>query len=204
MRKDTRLSAGVLDLHVRESNAIEGIGGEWNFLRQRWDDPYVPPCYLHGHLQAAGFVASDPAAALDDPRKVHARLFMPIDRRHAGRYRTDALMRVGERIMPHPRHVEALMADWIGCVQGFMRDTGFASLPEDKAHSALMLHNMFLCIHPFEDGNGRTARLLYNAVRLLSGLDWLVIRACNSDHYMDQLEVYEDTVFRPRYAHVYP
>ena len=41
---------------------------------------------------------------------------------------------------------------------------------------ALLGHFMLVFIHPFSDGNGRTARFLMNAVFVLSGQSWTVIR----------------------------
>ena len=38
--------------------------------------------------------------------------------------------------------------------------------PKDKEEVAKKLHVMFEEIHPFEDGNGRTGRILYNVHRL--------------------------------------
>lgn len=44
----------------------------------------------------------------------------------------------------------------------------------DGAEYAMRIHDLFVLAHPFMDGNGRTARLLVNAVRLRSGLPWLI------------------------------
>lgn len=45
------------------------------------------------------------------------------------------------------------------------------------------LHTLFLIIHPFVDGNGRTSRILMNAQRLNIGLPIKVIKASEKDAY---------------------
>ena len=46
------------------------------------------------------------------------------------------------------------------------------------------LHTLFLIIHPFEDGNGRIARILMNAQRLNIGLPIKVIKASKKEVYL--------------------
>ncbi|HET8580879.1 MAG TPA: Fic family protein [Candidatus Paceibacterota bacterium] len=184
---------------VRQSNAIEGYGALGFFLAERFRDPAVEARYFDGHMAAARMVAADPRSALRDPRIIHRILYRELGKK-AGTYRTTELMRVGERIMPHPQHVAALMEQWVCAATA---PCPCASDPAEAAGYALMLHNAFLCIHPFVDGNGRTARLLLNALRLTYGAPWITIYAGNEAYYA-QLERFEDEVFRPQYADTYP
>lgn len=53
---------------------------------------------------------------------------------------------------------------------------------------AIMGHWLFGYIHPFHDGNGRTARLLMNAMLASGGHPWTVILVEHRDAYLDALE----------------
>lgn len=58
----------------------------------------------------------------------------------------------------------------------------------EPAVRAVLGHWLFGYIHPYPDGNGRTARFLMN-VRLASdGYPWTVIRVDDRDRYMAALE----------------
>jgi Fic family protein len=52
---------------------------------------------------------------------------------------------------------------------------------------AVLVHLWFVWIHPFPDGNGRTARFLMNAALLGGGLRWLTIRVDQRTEYFDAL-----------------
>ncbi|WP_380058936.1 Fic family protein (plasmid) [Falsihalocynthiibacter sp. SS001] len=49
-------------------------------------------------------------------------------------------------------------------------------------------HFIFVFIHPFVDGNGRTARFLMNVMMAAAGLPWTVIHVEDRDAYMASLE----------------
>jgi Fic family protein len=49
-------------------------------------------------------------------------------------------------------------------------------------------HFIFVYIHPFPDGNGRTARFLMNVMLAAAGYPWLVIKVEQRDAYMAALE----------------
>ncbi len=53
---------------------------------------------------------------------------------------------------------------------------------------AAILHCEFIAIHPFPDGNGRTARLLVNYELAKNNLPTIVIKARNKKAYLDALE----------------
>ncbi|MBI4448250.1 Fic family protein, partial [Candidatus Woesearchaeota archaeon] len=52
-------------------------------------------------------------------------------------------------------------------------------------------HSRFERIHPFEDGNGRTGRLLINAILLENGYPPLIIRKTMRIAYFSALEAYD-------------
>ena len=82
-----------------------------------------------------------------------------------------------------PEETPARMHEWI---QAFRRDI-------ERKHYPLPIllaesHWRFLCIHPFDDGNGRTARLLTNYALLRRDLPPIVIKAQERDQYIRCLE----------------
>ena len=62
---------------------------------------------------------------------------------------------------------------------------------DDKVHPivrAAELHYNLAAVHPFEDGNGRFARLMMNAVLLQAGYGFCVIRRVFRAEYISALE----------------
>ena len=82
-----------------------------------------------------------------------------------------------------PEETPLLMAQWI---RDFRRDLAREAypLPMFLAES----HHGFLRIHPFDDGNGRTARLIANYVLLRNDLPPIVIKSVERDRYISGLQ----------------
>ena len=94
---------------------------------------------------------------------------------------TGALHRFAE-----PEETPALMQAWNRDFRRGLRDSELSAfrLPVFLAES----HWGFLRIHPFDDGNGRTARLLTNYVLLRSGLPPMVMKSAERDRYIGALQ----------------
>lgn len=76
-------------------------------------------------------------------------------------------------------------------------ETLFKLLKEEKnaAVRAVLGHFIFVYIHPYMDGNGRTARFLMNLMMISGGYNWTVVRVERRKEYMEALEqasVYEN------------
>ncbi len=82
-----------------------------------------------------------------------------------------------------PEETPALMERWTADFQRDLTRSEYP-LPLFLAES----HWSFLRIHPFDDGNGRTARLLTNYVLLRSGLPPMVIKSAERDRYIGALQ----------------
>ena len=82
-----------------------------------------------------------------------------------------------------PEETPALMGDWTHNFRRHLERTAYP-LPLFMAES----HWRFLCIHPFDDGNGRTARLLTNYVLLQKDLPPVVIKSDDRDRYIGVLQ----------------
>lgn len=196
----------VLRQHVIESNAIEGIRA-------------VPGNPLYdSHLRAARLAAS---GRFVHPRELHAALGAGVKglARHAGRYRLCEACIQSLRVlpngkalrmpaapvrrMPRAQSVPDLMSEWDAWAEEMC--ARFASISrEDRANVCHYLHAWQLCIHGFEDGNGRTARLSWNNLRLCVGLPWHIQRASHKGRYYARIRAIEERDFRAWYPGVYP
>lgn len=58
----------------------------------------------------------------------------------------------------------------------------------DAIVRAILGHFIFVYIHPYMDGNGRTARFVMNSQLVTDGFDWVVIPVEKRDEYMKTLE----------------
>ena len=67
----------------------------------------------------------------------------------------------------------------------------FFRLLEDEDHASVRVvlgHFILVFIHPFVDGNGRTARFLMNLMLAAAGMPWTVIQVQYRERYMQSLE----------------
>ena len=104
-----------------------------------------------------------------------------IDDTNAGRYRSVAVRISGSTVvLPNPRKVPDLMAEFIKWIK--------------KTHNihpielASEAHYRLVSIHPFVDGNGRTARLLMNMILLMAGYPPAIISMRDRLAYIASLE----------------
>ena len=98
-----------------------------------------------------------------DILRLHALFYGGIDPDHAGHYREDQVFITGtEYIPPTADEVPGLMAELVEDLNQRKNDTHPVLL-------AAYAHRRLVDIHPFQDGNGRTARLLMNLILVNKG-----------------------------------
>ena len=95
--------------------------------------------------------------------KLHKLFFQMIDSEAAGTYRDVQVFITGTEYMPPPANeVPALMKE-------LSNDLQQKWINEHPVILAAYAHQRLVDIHPFEDGNGRTARLLMNLILINKG-----------------------------------
>jgi Fic family protein len=103
--------------------------------------------------------------AQEDLKKIHGLILVGINNRYAGRYRDVEIYVTGSsQEFPKPWEVEKLML-------AFSKWMVERQEKQDlhPVRFAAQAHFKFVDIHPFIDGNGRTARLLMNLILMKYG-----------------------------------
>ncbi|MCC7245186.1 MAG: Fic family protein [Saprospiraceae bacterium] len=112
---------------------------------------------------------------------VHALVLQKIEREFAGRFRNAGVRIAGANFTPpNALKIDALtddLLDWL-CTAGRMLN---------PVIQAAVFHPRFVWIHPFFDGNGRTARLLSNLILLKTGYPPAIILKNDRKKYYDAL-----------------
>jgi len=176
-------SDSLLRRHVVESNKIEHI------FAQSSDPLY------EGHLDAARVAAE---GKIVHPNQLHKMIAcrVPELNGHEGKYRTCGMW-VGDYSMPIWHYVPSLMMRWSSLVEQYQTAT------ENLDECAYLLHVWLLCIHPYVDGNGRVARLVWNMLRINKGLSWHIEKARTKQLYYDRIRSIENGVFKKEHPDVY-
>lgn len=114
--------------------------------------------------------------------EIHKRILSKIDDTNAGRYRNVPVRVTGSStVFPNHLRVAELMTEFINN----LHDKAKAEHPIILAAYA---HFVFVGIHPFVDGNGRTSRLLMNLILEQSGYPPAIIRKEDRLKYINSLE----------------
>lgn len=119
-----------------------------------------------------------------DIRELHRLVLLRSNPDGAGRYSQHQRAISGSDVVfPSPVEIAPLMGDlgqWL-------------SRAEPTPANAFDAHYRLVSIHPFSDGNGRTARLLMNLVLLRGGYPPVVIGPEQRPDYLDTLELRQKT-----------
>ncbi len=112
---------------------------------------------------------------------IHSIILNKIDDVNKGRYRSVVVRLKGsETILPNPLKVPKLMEEFIKWLQSDNSD--------HPIKIAIDVHFKLVSIHPFVDGNGRTARLLMNLLLMQAGFPSGIIRKEDRITYINSLE----------------
>lgn len=161
-----RLLKSQLNEFLRESNAIEGVYGDaalkdalsaWNYAYKNHARGFSVPYIMHIHLQLMMNLRPDIAGAL--------RTCDVWIGGQCKKYRGVEILR-------------SLLQDWCDKHNGIP----IGNLPAMVKQA----HIDFEDIHPFEDGNGRVGRILYNIHRITLGLPLHIIHEGD-----EQMEYYK-------------
>ena len=115
--------------------------------------------------------------------QIHKIILSGIDSTNAGFYRSVRVRISGSQtVLPNPLKVPDLMKDF---------GSWLVQKTDDILIKALEAHYRLVTIHPFIDGNGRTARLLMNAILLENGYGPIIIRSIDRRRYLTALETYQ-------------
>ena len=131
------------------------------------------------HSKAIDFVESlvnKPVIEEIDVLNLHAMILDRIDPQNAGFYRHGAVRISGtDYTPPNPAKVPALMQE----VYALLKARG-----GEPIEAASRIHQRFVDIHPFVDGNGRTARLLLNLYLMRNGYPPVIILRAERQKYI--------------------
>ena len=138
------------------------------------------------HAQALDMIrkiASDPSHPVGEAEvlSLHATILKGIDDVNAGRYRSVPVRIAGSTVvLPNPRRVPDLMGEFSSWLR--------KSRDLHPAERAAQAHFRLVSIHPFVDGNGRTARLLTNLLLMQGGYPPAIIKTGERMAYLNSLE----------------
>lgn len=113
---------------------------------------------------------------------LHRLFYFRIDPPNAGRYRKVGVVITGSSVeLPRPAELKGLMGELVASMQAqrsSLHPIEFASL----------FHIGLANIHPFVDGNGRTARLVMNLALLQAGYPITIVPPVLRSEYLEALK----------------
>ena len=115
-------------------------------------------------------------------KNIHRLVLKGIDDIHAGVYRSEQVFISGAKHIP-PAHYN--IQEKMDQMMQWYHHKGQELHPVERA---AMLHAIFVGVHPFVDGNGRTARLLLNLELMKSGYPAMIIKVENRLQYYEALD----------------
>lgn len=174
------------------SNAIEGNTMTLRETRMVLEEgvtiggkPLKEHLEVINHKEAIEFVEalvqSKDSITEKDLKDIHSLILRKIDDQYAGRYRDIQVRITGSKhTPPDALHLPQMMEDFV--------QTYFVNFKGHPVEQAALAHFHLVSIHPFVDGNGRTARLLMNLILMKNGYPPAIILKNDRKKYYDVLE----------------
>lgn len=116
-------------------------------------------------------------------KDIHELTALDVQPRNRGSYRTTQVFITGSRTVPAAQD----------SIRPLMRDL-LAAYERSSMHpiiKAAAFHALFENIHPFRDGNGRTGRILFNAMLVRDGYAPIAIKSEDKKSYLESLEAWQ-------------
>ncbi|UMM28448.1 hypothetical protein L5515_011285 [Caenorhabditis briggsae] len=120
--------------------------------------------------------------SIDDILEMHRRVLGNADPVEAGKIRTTQVY-VGKFTPVAPEYVLEQLADMVD----WLNDE--STMAMDPIERAAIAHYKLVLVHPFTDGNGRTARLLLNLIMMRSGFPPVILPVETRAEYYASLHV---------------
>jgi Fic family protein len=144
------------------------------------------------HKEAIDFIESISQKKLEDYRRtdilnIHYLVLKGIDSENAGKLRVSP---VYVRLKNGSIHKFTDPVKLTDEMDGFF-SWFFAPKAEHPVLIAAEAHTRFVSIHPFVDGNGRTARLIMNLILFHYGFSPAVIKVSQRSQYLDSMEEWQ-------------
>ncbi|CAL4081086.1 unnamed protein product [Meganyctiphanes norvegica] len=127
---------------------------------------------------------------VQDILEIHRRVLGHVDPLEAGHFRTTQVF-VSDHVPPPPTKLQVLMNNFVAWL-----NSPHAQRLHPIKYSALA-HYKLVYIHPFSDGNGRTARLLMNFLLMQAGYPPVIIRKQDRMMYYNCLNEANEGDTRP-------
>ncbi|MFA6295828.1 MAG: Fic family protein [Patescibacteria group bacterium] len=130
-------------------------------------------------------------------KNLHQIITQEIDREWAGRYRNSNVIIAGSKHNPpNALAIPKKMHELISWLRSQKNKVNIIEL-------ATLLHHKLVYIHPFFDGNGRTARLAMNLLLMQAGYPLVVILKNDRKKYYDVLESADKRNYKPLIQFIY-
>lgn len=166
-------------LSLRETRVVlqDGLTIGGKTLREHFE--------AHNHLKAIlwleSLAHSQYELRVSDILEVHNLVMQSIDDEFKGRFRNGRVRITGANfIPPNALKVPDLMDELVAWIN--QNPMGL-----DPVRLATVFHHRFVWIHPFFDGNGRTARLIANLLLMKEGFPPAIILRTDRKKYYDAL-----------------
>lgn len=142
-----------------------------------------------GHGEAYDYMFSlirNASISIEDIQHMHRLFYQKIDPSNAGQWRKQSVIVSGSGyVFPAAEDIESEMrglSDWIEQNRQTMHPVEFAA----------MLHLKFVTVHPFVDGNGRTARLIMNLALIQKEYQPVIVPMIYKQEYNANIRMYQN------------